>query len=63
MSPPRLSAARKLAEMPALKGRIEKSWRRNIGAAARRSTRANSTITARPTTRHPSTTGLVQPIV
>ena len=61
--PPRLRAARKLAQIPAVNGRIRKSSRRNIGVATRRSITAKANMVTRPTATQPSTRGLVQPMV
>ncbi len=60
--PPRASEDRRLAMLPAVKGRIRKRRRRNIGWSTRVSIQANTTSTARPPKSAPSTLGLVHPI-
>ena len=63
MSPPRLNEARKLATLPALKARMRKSDRRNIGSGTLVSMIPKATRMARPPKISASTTGLVHPIV
>ena len=63
ISPPRLSAARKLASTPAVNARILNSCSRNIGSATRVSMTQNATSSAMPTPSSASTAGFVQPIV
>ncbi len=63
MSPPRPTAARKLASTPAVKARMRNRGRRNMGSATRVSMMAKAT--SRPTPRPSSaiTVGPVQPMV
>ena len=63
ISPPRLSAARKLASTPAVNARILNSWMRNIGSATCVSMMPNAMSSATPPSDSGSTTGLVQPMV
>ncbi len=60
--PPRLSAARKLANTPALKARILKSWSRNMGSATLVSITQNAAMKASPVPIDASTNGFVHPI-
>ncbi len=62
ISPPRLRAARKLANTPLVKARILNSCRRNIGWGTLVSMMQNAVSRSAPTTRQPMTTGLVQPM-
>ena len=61
--PPRLSEARKLATLPALKARMRKSERRNIGWATFVSMIPKTTRMAMPPKISAMTTGLVHPMV
>ena len=63
ISPPRPTDARKLEMLPALKARMRKSDRRNIGSGERRSTWVKTKSMATPPTSAPMTSGLSQPIV
>ena len=64
ISPPRPTADRKLARVPAVKARMRNSGSRNIGSAVRRSMMANTISRATPQAeRRRSTTGLVHPMV
>ncbi len=63
ISPPRLSAARKLASTPLVKARILNSWSRNMGSATLVSMMQKATSRATPSARQPTTNGLVHPIV
>ena len=63
ISPPRPTDARKLEMLPALKARIRKSERRNIGSGERRSTWVKMNSMATPPTSDDSTKGLSQPMV
>ena len=60
--PPRLSEARKLAALPALKARMRKRERRNIGWATLVSTMPKTTRISRPPRISASTLGFVQPM-
>ena len=63
MSPPRLSEARKLATLPAVKARILNRDRWNIGWGTRVSMTPKATRVARPPKISAMTTGLVHPMV
>ena len=63
ISPPRLSEASRLAVTPALKARILKSCRRNMGSATLVSMRQKMPSSSTPPIRQQSTSGLVQPMV
>jgi hypothetical protein len=63
ISPPRLSEARKLATLPAVKARMRNRVSRNIGCATLVSTNPKRTRMARPPKISAITTGLVQPMV
>lgn len=63
ISPPRASAASRLAVMPAVKGRILKSGSLNIGCGTRVSTMPNRISRVIPVVSSLSTAGLVHPIV
>ncbi len=63
MRPPRLSEARKLATLPAVKARIRNSVSRNMGWATRVSMTPKTTSKTTPPKISPITTGLVQPMV
>jgi hypothetical protein len=63
ISPPRLSAARKLASTPAVNARILNSWMRNIGSATLVSMMPKAISRATPTARADITIGFVQPMV
>ena len=62
ISPPRLSAARKLASTPLVKALILNSWRRNIGSATLVSMMQKAISSATPSTSAPITIGLVHPM-
>ena len=63
MSPPRLSEARKLATLPAVKARIRNSDRWNIGCGTLVSMIPKTTRIAMPPKISAITMGLVQPMV
>ena len=63
MSPPRLSEARKLATLPAVKARIRNSDRWNIGCGTFVSMIPNATRIAMPPKISAMTMGLVHPMV
>ena len=63
INPPRLSEARKLATLPALKARMRNSESLNIGWDTLVSMTAKTTRIASPPKISVITTGLVQPMV
>ena len=63
MRPPRPTADRKLAKVPAVKARMRKSGSRNIGSAARRSMTAKAISSTTPKLSAPITTGLIHPML
>ena len=62
ISPPRLSAARKLASTPLVKARIRNSCSRNMGWGTFVSMTQKASRRSTPAPIEPSTVGLVQPI-
>ena len=62
MRPPRPRAARKLDRTPAVKARMRKSGRRNMGSATLVSMNAKATSRTTPAVSSVSTAGLVQPM-
>jgi hypothetical protein len=63
ISPPRPMPANRVEMLPALKARIRKRSRRNMGSATLDSTTQKAASRATPPRRHESTNGLVHPMV